>query len=152
MLFRSFIFLFPVTLFIHTLAASNRHKKLALISFTGVIVNVLFNYIFIPRFSYIGAGIATIITEIVVCLLLYAALSKFFWIRSLNIILRMLPGLAAMALVLYFGLNMPLIPVIIIAILVYSFFSYLTGSIKTEDFLWVSEILKKKSNYNTTAE
>jgi len=64
----------------------------------------------------------------------------------------MLPGLAAMALVLYFGLNMPLIPVIIIAILVYSFFSYLTGSIKTEDFLWVSEILKKKSNYNTTAE
>lgn len=146
------IFLFPVTLFIHTLAASNRHKKLALISFTGVIVNVLLNYIFIPRFSYIGAGIATIITEIVVCLLLYAALSKFVWIRSLNIILRMLPGLAAMALVLYFGLNMPLIPVIIIAILVYSFFSYLTGSIKTEDFLWVSEILKKKSNYNTTAE
>lgn len=137
------IFLFPGSLFIHTLASSNRHKKLTLINFTGVIVNILLNFILIPRFSYVGAGIATIITEIALCFLLYAALSKFVKIRGLKIILRILPGLAAMILVLYFAPNIPLIPRIIIALFVYSFFSYLTGSIKTEDFLWVSGILKK---------
>lgn len=140
------IFLFPGNLFAHILGSSNRHKTLTLINFTGVVVNVALNFILIPRLSYIGAGLSTIITEIILCLLLYMAVSKFLKIESLRIFLKLSPGYAAMILLVYFGAHFPLIPVVAVAFLVYFFSAYLTGGIKTEDFSLLSEAVPRESN------
>lgn len=140
------IFLFPGNLFALILASSNRHKMLALINLIGVIVNISFNFILIPRYSYIGAGISTIITEIVLCSLLYTVMSRFIKINSLKIVLRLLPGLVAMVLIIIVAKNLPIIPVILFALLIFLSSAYLTGCIKKEDFSFLYEIIKKESS------
>lgn len=140
------IFLFPGSLFANILASSNRHKMLALVNFIGVIVNILLNFILIPKFSYIGAGISTIITEVILCLLLYAVMARFMKINWLKTVLSLLPGLAAMVLIINIATNFPVIPVIIFALMIFLFSAYLTGCIRNEDFYLLSGIIKKKSS------
>lgn len=138
------IFLFPNNLFAHILGSSNRHKTLTLINLAGVIMNVGLNFALIPSLSYVGAGIATIMTEIMLCLLLSLALKKFLVMDSLRIILRLLPGSAAMILLLYVAANLPVIPVVAAAVLVYILSAFLTGILKMEDFSLFSDILSKE--------
>jgi O-antigen/teichoic acid export membrane protein len=140
------IFLFPGNLFAHILASSNRHKMLALVNLVGVIVNILLNLILIPRYSYIGAGIATIVTEVILCFLLYTVVSRFIKTGILKIVSSLLPGLIAMVLIIYMAKNFPLIPVVILALVIFLSSAYLTGGIKKEDFSLLYEIIKKESS------
>jgi len=48
-----------------------KQNKLPLIYFAGMIINVLLNLIFIPKFSYIACAFVTIITEVIIALLLF---------------------------------------------------------------------------------
>lgn len=139
------IFLFPGSLFAHTLASSNRHKMLSLINFIGVGVNISLNFVLIPKFSYMGAAIATIITEVVLCSLLYIAISKFIKIKSLKIILSLIPGLMAMVLIINIASHFPWIPVIAVSLLVYFSSAFLSGGIKKEDLLFLLGIIKKEA-------
>ncbi len=137
------LFLFPGNLFAHILASSNRHKQLALANFIGVIVNIVLNYILIPRYGYTGAGVATIITEVILCLLLYNLISRFIKISSLRIIVSVLPGVAAMVLIINLAANFPIIPVILFSLVVFFSLAYLTGAIKKEDFSLLTRMIKK---------
>jgi O-antigen/teichoic acid export membrane protein len=49
-----------------SLVASGRRKIYPIATLTGVIVNVTLNFILIPRYSATGAGISTILTEVIV--------------------------------------------------------------------------------------
>ena len=140
------IFLFPGNLFAHILASSNRHKMLALINFIGVIVNIFLNFILIPKLSYIGAGLSTIITEIILCFLLYNVVSKFLKLKSLKIILSFLPSTIAIILIITIASNLPTIPLIILVFLVYFSFACLTGGITKETLSLISGIIKKQSS------
>ncbi len=137
------IFLFPGNLFAHILASSNRHKQLALGNFVGVVVNIVLNFILIPKYGYTGAGIATIITEAILCLLLYRVMSGFIRISSIKIVLSLLPGLVAMVLIINLAAKLPIIPVILIALVVFFFLAYLTGAIKNEDFSLLTGMIRK---------
>lgn len=137
------LFLFPGNLFAHILASSNRHKQLALVNFLGVVVNVVLNFIFIPKYGYLGAGISTIITEVILCLLLYRVMSRFIKISSLRIILSLMPGLGAMVLIINFVTQLPIIAVILIALVVFFLSAYLTGAIKKDDFSLLFGMIKK---------
>lgn len=53
------------------LYAANLEKQVALSYLFGLIVNIGLNFILIPKYSYVGAGITTIITEILVVVLIY---------------------------------------------------------------------------------
>jgi O-antigen/teichoic acid export membrane protein len=119
---------------------------LALVNLVGVIVNILLNLILIPRYSYIGAGIATIVTEVILCFLLYTVVSRFIKTGILKIVSSLLPGLIAMVLIIYMAKNFPLIPVVILALVIFLSSAYLTGGIKKEDFSLLYEIIKKESS------
>lgn len=136
------IFVFPVHLFGNILASSNRHKILTFLNLSGVILNVLLNFILIPRLSYMGAGIATLITEATMCVLLLYTVSKFFKLRTWKLLSSAMPPFIAMVLIIYIARGFPLIPVLVIASLIYLSLAYLTRSIKREDFLEIWRILK----------
>jgi O-antigen/teichoic acid export membrane protein len=57
-----------------TLVATHRRKLYPIATFLGLVVNVALNIVLIPRYSATGAGIATIITEVVVLSILGFAL------------------------------------------------------------------------------
>lgn len=139
-------FLLPVHLFGNILSSSNRHKILSLLNLSGVILNILLNFILIPKLSYIGAGISTLITEAVMCVLLYSAVLKFLKINSWKIISSALPAFTVTVLIIYIARNFPLIPVLIVSLSIYLGLAFLAGSIKKADFLGIWRIIKRNSS------
>lgn len=59
------------TVAITALIATNRHRRYPIITITGLILNVVLNFVLIPRFSFDGAAVTTLITEAVVLALLW---------------------------------------------------------------------------------
>jgi len=54
--------------FNYTLIAAGRQRQLMLPYLAAAIVNIVLNVIFIPTWSYLGASVVTVITEVIVCL------------------------------------------------------------------------------------
>lgn len=69
-------FIFINGYFAYIAIAMNNEKKMALILFISTILNVLFNYYMIPRYSYIGASLSTLFTEILMSLFCVLLLRK----------------------------------------------------------------------------
>ena len=63
-------------LLLTTLVSMNMEKTNAKIVAFGVSLNVLLNFILIPRYSYIGASVATIAAEVAFFVLAYYAISR----------------------------------------------------------------------------
>ena len=68
----------------YVLMAAKRNRAYALAASLGVLVNVGLNLVLIPRFSYGGAAVATIFTEIIVLLSLVGPVGRIPGIRPLN--------------------------------------------------------------------
>ena len=74
---------FYTCLSFYTLAAIDRHRPYVIATLVGVVVNVGVNLALIPRYSYNGAGIATIITETVVLGILVVPVSRIAGVRPI---------------------------------------------------------------------
>ena len=57
------------------LYASDKQKEATIVAVISMVLNILFNFILIPRYSYIGASLATILVEII-------NVSIYFWLVS----------------------------------------------------------------------
>ena len=65
------MFAFLSALYVYFLIVVKYQKNIMLIIFCGAIFNILLNMYLIPRFSYNGAAIATVVTEGIILLLYY---------------------------------------------------------------------------------
>lgn len=129
------------------LVSMNKQNKMAAASGGCAAINVILNLILIPRFSYIGAGIATIATETVLLGLYFYFLSKYLCRLSLQkIIIRPLVACVTMAIFIYFcnGINLTLL--ILSAAVVYFAMLCITKSISSEDIGFIKKILKKSKD------
>jgi O-antigen/teichoic acid export membrane protein len=59
-----------------TLVAVGRNRPYALAALAGVVINAGLNFVLIPRYSFNGSAVATIITEAIVFAILLACLSR----------------------------------------------------------------------------
>jgi O-antigen/teichoic acid export membrane protein len=66
-----------------SLISVGRHRRYPVIALVGLIANVVLNLILIPRFSYLGASVATLVTEAVVSTWLCLELRKVPGLRPL---------------------------------------------------------------------
>lgn len=60
------IFIFFGNFFNSILIAGNKQKKLTIVLFIAAIFNVILNFIFIPRYSYLAAAVISAFTEMIV--------------------------------------------------------------------------------------
>jgi O-antigen/teichoic acid export membrane protein len=58
------------------IVAINKQKVTVFLSLLCLVLNILLNFFFIPRYSYIGAGLSTVITQALFFVFLFAFLSK----------------------------------------------------------------------------
>lgn len=75
-------FIFINGYFAYIAIAMNNEKMMALILVISTILNVLFNYYLIPKYSYIGASLSTLLSEILMslfCVLLLRKSKLFSW-------------------------------------------------------------------------
>jgi len=122
--------IFLGVLFSNMIIALKKQKSLTYIYALGVIINLVANFIFIPKYSYYGAAGTTLLTELVVTglmlVILYQALKQML---SFKIVFKYLLAGLAMILPLYFLASWPLFVLVILASLIYFVFLYLIKGI-----------------------
>jgi O-antigen/teichoic acid export membrane protein len=75
------LFYFVSLVFIYTLVAAEKQSKLLRINIVITIFNIVGNIILIPKYSFIWAGITTILSQILLCILGYYYTNKLVPIK-----------------------------------------------------------------------
>lgn len=121
--------IFISQIFTNTAVAIGKQRELVLpyVIFAGV--NIIINLFLIPRFSYIGASVATVITEFLVLIVIWNIVKKHLPLLRIkfNIVWRVLLAVLVMSLFIYYFAALNLFVLIILAILVYFIVLYVVG-------------------------
>ncbi len=126
--------IFLGALFSNVIIAANKQKFLAQIYFIGAVVNVIANFIFIPKYSYYGAAATTVLTELLVTALMIAVIVKTInFFPSFKIFFKALFASGAMALALVYSSDLNIFYLLIVGIAVYFPILYLIGGISKEE-------------------
>ncbi len=118
------------------LNAINKQFLVTKVAMFGAIFSVIVNYILISKYSYVGASMTSVLTELLVLVLMLYSLHKTDF--SLNIkstvkpVVQVLAANIVMAVVLLY-LNLPFIAGVVVAVVVYTVCLFVTGAINKED-------------------
>jgi len=138
--------IFLGTLFSNVIIARNLQKTLAKIYFTGAMVNIAANFVFIPRYSYYGAAGTTLFTELLVTILMLIVIFKSFqYLPSFKIFFKAFFASLIMIFSLYIFQEQNLFILLLIAVGIYFLILYLINGISKEDILM---IIKRESFNN----
>ena len=132
------IFLYMCSAFI--LASIDKQNQMAVIAGCAALINVILNMFLIPSFSYVGAAVATIVTETTLITLYFILISKSFYKLPISkILIRPLIACSIMGFFIYYLININLLLLIIFAVLVYFTSLYLVKGFSKDDL----ELFKK---------
>lgn len=132
--------IFLGTMFSHALIAIDRQKKIiGAYVFTGI--TALFGYfIFIPKFSYIGAAWVTVYSELAIALFSIYYFHKYTnFLPNMNLVLKSLLASIGMGFCIYlvpnylYEFNIMLVLFIIIFMVIYFLFLYLLKGVEKKD-------------------
>jgi O-antigen/teichoic acid export membrane protein len=131
--------IFFTYLYGQVLAIFGKQARVTLVAGIGAVINIVLNLVLIPRFSLIGAAVATVTTEFINLVLL-----AFFLCQALPSVNSGLPvkqaalGTLSMGIFLWqFGTQLPLAANILWASATYSLVLFLTGTFRRADLLMV---------------
>ena len=126
----------------NVLNSINEQKMNMKIVAIGAATNVILNLILIPNFSYIGAGIATVITEF------FAAFAGVIYISKKGYVLRLSKDITKiviasiiMGLFIFNFCNMNLFFIILLSIIIYLGVLCLIGGIVKEDMKMIKSLI-----------
>jgi O-antigen/teichoic acid export membrane protein len=148
------VFIFANAPLFRLLESTNKQIRVTEITGVMVIVNVAINLVLIPRFSYVGASIATLITEFVVVSLAFVLVERDRHViektELANIVLKIAGASAIMGLFIAFFQNLSLIVVIVSAGLLYFGVLYAMKGIEKQDITLIKSILQSNSSKRKT--
>jgi len=140
------VFTFAGASFVQLYIATNRQLIITKISLICVVINLILNLMLIPKFSYIGASIATVITEIILVSYLIRAGYKFGYGISrdigLNIVFKVILCSIIMSIFIWYFQNLNLLILIVSALIIYIGTLYLIGGIDKVDLKIINKIIK----------
>jgi O-antigen/teichoic acid export membrane protein len=142
----STLFIFLNSPLVQLMSAIDKQSTLSKIVALCMVVNVILNLIFIPRFSYLAASIITVITEfLVLSISLYIAKKIGYDIlkKKSNLIIKvaLASGISGTLLLYFKDFNLPL--TVIAAALLYLVLIYLSKCIDPEDIQLIKDSLSK---------
>jgi len=124
-----------------TLSSINKQSSRVLSQGIAVLINVILNLIFIPLYGFIGAAIATVITEIAFFIIYMYFISKYgLGVKIMGIFIRPVIATAIMIFSLSFINN--LFVAIVLGGLIYVIALFALGTIDKEDKLIFSKVIK----------
>ena len=129
----------------YLLNAIDRQKLFTLTSGITTIFNILLNVILIPKYSYIGAAVATLISEILSFSMLYYLTSKNkFSINLAKIVAKpIIANIAMIGFVIYLK-NLHLILIISISAIIYFLVILAIKGIGKEEINLLQSLTQKK--------
>lgn len=133
--------IFIGNLFGHLVVAIGVQKKIVKVYLVGAILNISLNLILIPAYSYIGASVSTVITELVVVILSFFVIKKALgYIPSFGLFGKALLSSIVMGLILYLAGNTTIIILIPLGAIIYISTLYLLGGLPKE----ILELFKER--------
>jgi O-antigen/teichoic acid export membrane protein len=126
------------------LESINRQASVAKVTGIGAIINIVLNLLMIPKFSYIGASIATVATEFIVLLILAYTLSKTKYaikVSSLKDALKVIISSLVIVIIIKYYSNINLILLIFTCAFAYCCMLYITKVFDKKDMLMVKNLL-----------
>ena len=144
----SAVFIFMSITFGNLFNCLNRQSIVTKITGICVVVNVAFNIILIPKYSLIGASIATVLTEFVSLSLCFVWGFKIGYGISerklVNIAIRVLTSSILMGLYIIIFRNIALFVLLPSAVLIYFLILYVSNGIDKEDILLLQNAFIRK--------
>jgi O-antigen/teichoic acid export membrane protein len=130
----SSIFFFTNALFSSLLVIYNLERQLAVLAAVVVVGNVALNLVLIPAYSYTGAAVATVITEVCggIALIVWATRAMGAAL-DLSPVPRVAAATAGMVAVLWAALALPLLMTILAGLFVYAVLAYALGVVSRAD-------------------
>lgn len=117
------------------LYATDKQKEATIVAAISMVLNILFNFILIPRYSYIGASLSTILVEVI-------NVSVYFWlvfkllaleVKISKILPKPLLASAIMGLLIFSFRHLNLAALIIIGAFSYLTLLFIFGAFDAED-------------------
>jgi O-antigen/teichoic acid export membrane protein len=126
------------------LASIDRQNQMALAAGICAVLNVILNLILIPHFSYVGAGIATIITGTVLFALYFYFVRKYLYRLPLHkMVVKPIIACAIMAIFLHFVSGIHLAVLIASAIALYFLALFILRAFSGEDIRLLKQVLRR---------
>ena len=127
------------------LISINRQALVAKILAVTVAVNIFLNFILIPRYSYTGAACATVVSEILYFITSFIFLpSDFRYFPGWTIIKSALACIMmGITIILLNFRNLNLALIVLISVVVYSIFLWITGYFDRDDRILMRNILRQ---------
>jgi len=144
---QTLIFVLPIIfityLFGNLLGAINKQRVLLIITCANALLNIVLNLILIPKFSYLGASVATVITEALGFSLMIYYISKTFHKISLinNLFKTIVVSTIVLIIIYYLNTSINWIVVAVIGFFVYALLLYLFGIINRDDIEIVKQMV-----------
>ena len=114
----------------------NKQFFVTKVTMAGAIFSVVANIVLISMFSYVGASITSVLTELVVLILMFYALRntefKLDVGGKIKPIIQVVMANILMGLVLVY-LNLPFLEGVVVSVVVYLILLFVTGAINKED-------------------
>ena len=137
--------IFITYLFGNLLGAINKQRLVAIITGASAIFNVILNILLIPKFSFFGASLATVLTEICVFIIMFSYISKFFHKISItNNVLKPLIGASILAILILIFNYINWILAFVLGIIIYIPILYMLNIVGNEDIKLIRELVKKR--------
>jgi len=128
--------IFLGVLFSNILIALDQQKKLTYIYGFGALINLIANFIFIPRYSYYGAAATTVLTELLTAFLMGMVIRRVISLTfPLGKFVKYSGATLMMVLFLFLFQSLPLSLLIGLGAVIYFVFLWMSGGISRAEIL-----------------
>lgn len=136
--------IFLTYLFGNLLAVINKQRLIAIVAGSNALLNVFLNLVLIQKYSYIGASVATVLTEGLGFILIFGYISKYFFRISImqNIVKPVLSGIVTAIFIYFLKTQLNWILVGILGIFLYIFALYVLKVITKDDTDLIKQIFR----------
>jgi len=137
------LLLFLYTFLGGLLISIDRQNEMAIAALITAVVNVIINIILIPYFSYVGAAIATVSSEMVLFGIYFYIISKHIYLLPIHkILVKPFVALVVMNLFILFFNWLNLFVIVILSVLVYFATLFIIKGISKDDVALIRQIIK----------
>lgn len=141
----SLIFVFVNYLMGYLLNSIDKQKLFTLTAGVTTIFNVLLNIVLIPKYSYIGAAVATLISEVLnFCMLYYFTFKNKFGINLVKVIGKPVLATSVMIGLMIYLKNFHLFLIISISAIIYFIVLFVVRGIGQEEINILKSIISRK--------
>lgn len=137
--------IFLTSLLGNILNASNKQRLVTIIAASNALLNIALNLVLIPKFSFVGASVATVITELLGFILMFYYVSRYYFRVPLKhyILKPAINGLIVLALIYILKTQLNWIVAGFLGVLIYIVLLYALGIVNKDDMELLKEIIRQ---------